>query len=204
MTAVIEISHSEQSALIGNFNGENVKLRRITVKEYDAMIEGGVFNEDDQIELLSGVIIEKIPKGTKHSAATDRASRVFNRLFGEEVFIRNQNPVWLDDFSEPEPDIVLAKPPRENYLENHPTASDIYLIIEISDTTLVYDRDTKAKAYSRGRIEQYILLNLQNETVEAYREPGEDGYQFKRTLRKGDSLNLAAFPEVEIKIDDLF
>ena len=76
--------------------------------------------------------------------------------------------------------------------------------MEISDTTLIYDREAKARAYSRNGIQQYLLLNLKNETIEDFREPSEDGYQFKRTLRKGDSFNLVAFPEIEIKIDDLF
>ena len=98
----------------------------------------------------------------------------------------------------------MAKWSETEYAEGHPTPSDIFLIMEISDTTLAYDRETKAKAYSRNGIQQYLLLNINNETLEEYREPSEDGYQFKRTLRKGDSLNLTAFPEVEIKIDDLF
>ena len=104
----------------------------------------------------------------------------------------------------PNPTIVLALPPREKYLENHPTAVDILLVIEISDTTLIYDREAKARAYSRNGIRQYLLLNLQNQTVEDFREPGADGYEFKRTLRKGDIFNLVAFPEIEISLDDLF
>jgi Uma2 family endonuclease len=181
-----------------------VKTRLITVAEYDRMIEAGIYTENDRIELLNGEIIELMPKGPKHVYFNEKLGDFFKGILGYSADVRSQNPIILDDFSEPEPDIVLAKPPRENYLESHPTPADIYLIIEISDTTLVYDRDTKAKAYSRNGIRQYLLLNLNNETVEEYREPGEDGYQFKRTLRKGDSLKLEAFPEVEIKIDELF
>jgi Uma2 family endonuclease len=110
----------------------------------------------------------------------------------------------LDNFSEPEPDIVLAKPPRRNYLENHPTPNDILLVMEISDTTLAYNRDDKAQAYSRNGIQQYLLLNLQNQTLEDYREPNADGYGAKRTFRSGDVFDLVAFPEIEINFDDLF
>jgi Uma2 family endonuclease len=198
MSAVLENTISKPTSISG------VKTRLITVEEYDRMIEFGVYTENDRIELLNGEILELMPKGPKHVYFNEKIADVLKEILGKDADVRSQNPIILDDFSEPEPDIVLAKPPRENYLEKHPTASDIFLIMEISDTTLIYDRENKARAYSRNGIRQYLLLNLQNETIEEYREPGEDGYQFKRTLRKGDSLNLESFPEVEIKIDDLF
>lgn len=198
MSAVLENIISRPAPTNG------VKPRLITVAEYDRMIEAGIYTENDRIELLNGEIIEAMPKGPKHTSANSRLVRFFIRLFGEKVIVRAQDPIWLDGVSEPEPDIVLAKWSETEYSEGHPTPADIFLIIEISDTTLAYDREAKAKAYSRNGIQQYLLLNLNNETIEDFREPSEDGYQFKHTLRKGNSLNLLAFPEVEIKIDDLF
>lgn len=197
MSAVLENKISKTST-----NG--VKPRLITVSEYDRMIEAGIYTENDRIELLNGEIIEIMPKGAKHSVLNDLVLDLFKEKLGKQVYARAQNPIILGDFSEPEPDIVLAKPPHEKYLQNHPKSSDILLVVEISDTTLAYDRDDKALAYSRSGIEQYLLLNLQNETVEDYREPSENGYQFKRTLRKGGAFDLVAFPEVEINMDDLF
>ena len=185
-------------------NGQVFNARLISVKQYDEMIEHGILTTEDKVELLNGVIIEKMPKGIKHAAINDSAAELFRETLGNRVIIRNQNPIVLDDYSEPEPDLVLAKPPREIYLERHPTPEDILLIIEISDTTLGRDRVTKSLAYAKAGIQQYLVMNLNNETLEEYREPDEDGYQFKRTLRKGDSLNLVAFPEVEIKLDELF
>ena len=197
MSAVLERT-------IPNTTTNGVKPRLITALDYDRMIEAGIYNENDRIELLNGEIIEIMPKGTKHTSANSRIVRFFIRLFDEKVIVRSQDPIWLDDFSQPEPDIVLAKWDDKGYAENHPTPTDILLVMEISDTTLAYDREDKARAYSRNAIQQYLLLNLQNETIEDYREPSSDGFQFKRTLRKGDTLNLVAFPEIEIKIDDLF
>ncbi len=185
-------------------NGQVFNARLISVKQYDEMIEHGILTAEDKVELLNGVIIEKMPKGIKHAAINDSAAEMLREALGNRAIIRNQNPIVLDDYSEPEPDIVLAKPPREIYLERHPTPEDVLLIVEISDSTLGRDRVTNSLAYAKAGIQQYLVLNLQNETLEDYREPGADGYQFKRTLRKGDSLNLTAFPEVEIKIDDLF
>ena len=115
MSAVIETSTPAQT-LTGNFNGQTLKLRQITVEEYDQMIESGVFNENNRVELLNGAIVEKMPKGTKHATLNDIiAARLINQL-GEKVCVRNQNPVWLDEFSEPEPDIVLANRPLKDIL----------------------------------------------------------------------------------------
>jgi len=185
-------------------NPNGVKQRLITVSEYDRMIEAGIYTENDHIELLNGEIIEIMPKGPKHVYYNESIAELFRKKFSENVDVRTQNPITLDDFSEPEPDIILAKPPRKNYLENHPTPMDILLVMEISDTTLAYDREDKAHAYSRNGIQQYLLLNLQNETLEDYREPSADGYGSKRTYRKSDVFNLVAFPETEIKFDELF
>ncbi len=181
-----------------------VKQRLITVSEYDRMIEAGIYTENDHIELLNGEIIEIMPKGTKHTSANSKIIRFFIRFFAEKIIVRSQDPIRLDDFSEPEPDIVLANWDEKEYSENHPTPADIVLVMEISDTTLAYDREDKARAYSRNGIQQYLLLNLQNETLEDYREPTADGYGFKRTHRQGDVFNLVAFPETEIKFGDLF
>ena len=181
-----------------------VKTRLITVAEYDRMIEAGIYTENDRIELLNGEIIELMPKGTKHTSANSRIVRLFVRLFDEKVIVRSQDPIRLDDFSEPEPDVVLANWDENEYGENHPTPKDILLVMEISDTTLAYDREDKARAYSRNGIAQYLLLNLKDETVEDYRSPEADGYGSKQTYRSGEAFNLVAFPEIEIKVDDLF
>lgn len=201
MSAVIEIS-SQSKPVIGNFNGETLKLRQITVEEYDLMIESGVFDEDDQIELLNGVIVEKMPKGTKHSSVNDRAARVFYKILGDNVIVRNQNPIWLDDFSEPEPNIVLAVSRTDDYENSHPIPAEILLILEVADSTLGYDRNTKGLAYAQAGIRQYILLNVQEKTLEDYREPNADGFQSKQTYRAGQTFNLVAFPEVFLQAKD--
>lgn len=203
MSTVSEITHSN-GTLTGNFNGQILNLRQITVQQFDAMIENGVFNENDQIELLNGAIIEKMLKGTKHSAATDRIARVFYRQFGENVFIRNQNPVWLDKFSEPEPDIVLVIPRADEYENSHPIPKEILLILEVSDSILGFDRNIKGEAYSRAGINQYLVLNIQDKTIEDYREPNPDGFQSKQIYRKGQEFNLVAFPQIKIQVNDFF
>lgn len=201
MSAVIEISQLTQAAN-GESNGDYLKLRPFTVKEYDFLIEAGILTPADKIELINGAIVEKMPKGTKHSAATDRAARVFYRTLGDKAVIRNQNPIWLDEFSEPEPDVVLAAFDENDYEDKHPTPAEIYLILEVSDTTLNFDRTAKSAAYARAGIRQYLLLNINEGTIEDYREPSADGYQSKQTLRAEQSFNLVAFPEVSLFVKD--
>ena len=197
MSAVLERTISKTA-------GNGVKPRLITVAEYDRMIEAGIYTENDRIELLNGEIIELMPKGAKHTSANSRIVRLFLRLLDNKAIVRSQDPIWLDEISEPEPDIVLAKWNETDYAERHPKPEEILLVMEISDTTLVYDREDKARAYSRNGIQQYLLLNLQNQTLEDYRQPSADGYGSKQTFHKGESFSLTVFPEIEIKVDDLF
>lgn len=179
-----------------------METHSITVKEYDSLIEKGILTKYDRIELLNGMVIEKMPKSPQHCSLTDLVTHLFIRLFEDKAIIRNQNPIWLDDVSEPEPDIVLAIPKEDEYENSHPTPNEILLILEVSDSTLVYDRKTKGEAYARAGIRQYLLLNLQDRTIEDYREPNADGYQSKQTYRAGHEFNLVAFPEILLFVND--
>lgn len=201
MLNVTEISPSMPPLTI-NFNGQNLKLRPISVKEYDAMIENGVFDENDHLELLNGAIVEKMPKGTNHANFNDIIATLFIQKLSDKVCVRNQNPIWLDEFSEPEPDVVLVKPPFAKYFNAHPIPAEIFLILEVSDSTLSYDRNTKGEAYSRAGICQYLVLNVQEKLLEDYREPSADGFQSKQTYHAGQQFNLVAFPEVLLNVSD--
>jgi Uma2 family endonuclease len=174
---------------------------RIGVEMYDAMIEKGILDENDNVELLDGEIIEKMPKGTKHAFYNDLINDVLKEKLGKQVIVRNQNPIRLE-FSEPEPDVVLAAPPREKYLNQHPTPSDILLIVEVSDSTLQFDRLNKGLAYAKAGIAQYLIVNVENYTIEDYRKPTGDTYQSKQTYKIGEKFSLVAFPEIEIAVED--
>lgn len=182
----------------------SMKLHQISVVMYDKMFEHGILTADDKVELLKGVIIEKMPEGAEHASATNKLTRFFYQILGNKVLIRNHNPIWLDENSEPEPDIVLALPDKKEYSEKHPKPEDISLIIEVSDSTILLARNSKQIAYAQAGIQQYIIVNLLNFTFEDYREPIEDGYESKQTYRAGQTFNLVAFPEVEINVSDFF
>jgi len=200
MSAVLEKTETKISPRIETSDG--FSIHKISVKDYEKMIEIGIFDEDDRVELLDGVIIEMSPKKTKHTIVNYLIGEFFQDNFRRQTIIRLQEPIILDDFSEPEPDAVLANLPLLKYLENHPAAEDVLVVVEVSDTTLVKDRN-KAFNYARSGIAQYLLFNLNTDEIEDYREPAADGYRFKQTHDRTASFNLVAFPEVEIKVADL-
>lgn len=177
--------------------------RLFSVEEYHKMIETGIINEDDRVELLDGRIIEMSPKSAAHAAVNEDVADIFKNRLKKKAVVRSQNPIILDDRSEPEPDIVIATPPKHKYYSQHPTPSDILLVMEISDATLSRDRQTKGAAYAECGIIQYLLLNLKKREIEDYREPSKDGYRSKQTYTAKQSFSLVAFPNVLIKVRDL-
>lgn len=179
------------------------ELRLFTVEEYDKLIEAGILGEDERVELLEGRIVKMSPKGIRHAAANDRASKCFIKHLGERIIVRNQNPIHLNDTSEPEPDLVLAAPQEKEYFDHHPTPPEVLLLVEIAGSSLNVDRITKSRLYATAGIIQYCILNLKAGELEDYRDPGPDGYRSKQTYKIEQSFSLAAFPDVTIEVREL-
>lgn len=177
--------------------------RRFTVAEYYKMAEMGVLSDDQRVELIEGEIIVMSPQGPKHAASGSRASDFLKRLLAEQAIVRVQCPIHLDDFSEPEPDIVVALPNEDYYSEYHPTPKEILMVMEVSYSTLAFDRARKSRIYAEAGIQQYCLLNVRNRELEDYRQPSKDGYRSKQTYTASEAFTLAAFPDLSIKVADL-
>lgn len=201
MSAVIELEETI-SVPQNQTNGSVFSEYRLRVEDYEKMIEYGIFNDDDKIELWEGKLVTMSPKGTKHRNATTNITDYFYEFLRKSALVQVQDPIRLSDYSEPEPDIALIKSPLSKYVSHHPTPEDIFLIIEVADTTVLRDRE-KAKKYAQNGIQQYLILNLNTNEIEDYREPAEDDYRFKRTYTANENFNLVAFPEIEIKVSDL-
>lgn len=199
MSAVLEI---QEKTIAPNANGNGSNLYRLRVEDYDKMIEHGIFDEDERIELWDGVLVKMSPKGIKHRTTTTKTTDYFYEHLRKYTLIQVQDPIRLDDFSEPEPDVVLAQAPLSNYSLTHPTPKDIYLVVKVADSSIDIDRRKSVK-YARNRIRQYLILNVNTNEIEDYREPSEDGYRFKKTYTEDEIFNLVAFPEFEIKVSDL-
>jgi Uma2 family endonuclease len=178
-------------------------VRLFTAAEYQQMAELGILGEDERVELIEGRILQMTAKNVNHAIATKRAIRWFTRALGDKVILGAQDPILLNDFSEPEPDIVLAAPPDDLYLENHPTPKDIFLVMEIAESGLAYDREVKCPLFAQNGIIQFCLLNLQSRELEDYREPEPSGYRTKQTYSENESFNLVAFPKVSVRVKEL-
>ena len=176
--------------------------RLFSVKEYDLMLASGVLREGEKSELLNGVINQLMTKGPKHCALTNRAARIFDRAYGDRVMIRKEDPIILDDHSEPEPDLVIARPDKTEYADRHPGPSDILLILEVADSSLAYDRDEKGLAYARAGLPQFLLINVNNHTIVDYREPSAEGYRSQVTYVAGQSFTLVAFPDKRFVVNE--
>jgi Uma2 family endonuclease len=167
---------------------------RISTKAFHDLHEAGDLTEDDRVELLDGELIMMSPIGINHANAVNRLTRLLFQHIGNRAIISIQNPVRLDDFSEPVPDAALW---REETNEI-PGPQDVFLIIEVSDSTIEYDREIKLKAYARAGIPETWIVNLVENWVEVYREPDANGYRLMRRRAAGESFGPAAFADVTI------
>jgi len=175
-------------------------LRKWTVKEYHKLGEMGFFHPEERVELLSGNIIKMSAKGTAHTSATRRTASVLRDLLGNQAAIYTQDPIALDDNSEPEPDIAVVRIDPFDYATHHPTPSEVYLIIEVADSSLTFDREIKAKIYARSGIADYWVLNVGDRQLHVFREPAVDGYQSEVILGETASISPIEFPAFNIAI----
>jgi Uma2 family endonuclease len=174
-----------------------------TVYEYYQMAETGILSEHVRTELINGEVIEMSAMGLRHRAAVNRASDLLVPLFKGKAQISVQLPVRLNDFNEPQPDICFLKPRRDFYESKHPGPTDVFMMMEISDTSLGYDRDVKLGVYAATRIPEVWIEDLVNQVLLVFREPSRKAYRISLSFSRNDSVSLAAFPEISISVSDL-
>jgi len=147
-----------------------IRLHRLSVKQYHRMIETGVLTENDPVELLEGLLVSKMPHHPSHDGSISVLGRELRLMLPTKWIVRIQSAITLDR-SEPEPDLVVALGPEERYFAAHPTASDIALAVEVSDSSLDFDRRDKLRVYARNNIPVYWIVNLMEKVVEIYADP---------------------------------
>lgn len=178
-------------------------VRLLTVKDYHRMAEAGIFDPDERVELLAGQIIKMAAKGTAHGATVKRTEKLLENRLGERVLVRLQDPIQLDNFSEPEPDISVVVPDPLYYDDHHPTRDEVYLIIEVADTSLSRDLEFKAGIYAQSGITDYWVLDVNNRKLHVFREPSQNGYQRQMILSENASVSLLAFPDVTVVVKEM-
>ncbi|HVC33433.1 MAG TPA: Uma2 family endonuclease [Chloroflexota bacterium] len=177
--------------------------RRFTVDEYYRLAEVGILREDERVELVDGEIIVMSPIGRLHAADVDRLGDLFVITFRDSAQVRVQNPLRLDEHSEPQPDVMLLRRKPDFYRSGHPRPEDVLLLVEVADSTLAYDREVKLPLYARFGIPEVWLLDVENDAIVAHRDPSPDGYRTRLIVRRGASLAPLAFPGRELAVAEM-
>jgi Uma2 family endonuclease len=173
---------------------------RITVERYDQMIASGSLNEDDPIELLSGVLVTKMAKNPKHSTTSDLCRAAITRLLTPGWYLRQEQPVRIPEYDEPEPDLALARGSILDYQDHHPGPGDIALIVEVAESSLPRDRGEKRDIYARAGIPAYWIINLVDRQLEAYLNPAGGAYPPPAIFRESDTAELIIAGQVAGRI----
>jgi len=175
----------------------------ISVDEYERMGCAGIFGNDARLELLEGEIYEMSPIGSPHAACVTILHQLLTLKFAGKLIVISQNPVRLDDFSEPQPDIALLRWRDDFYKHGHPTPADVLLVIEVADSTVESDRTYKMPLYAKAGIPEAWLVNLPDEKIELYAEPADGAYQFTRDFTRGEDVQAHGRADLRVNVADV-
>jgi Uma2 family endonuclease len=178
-------------------------VRRISVADFYRMGQARLFGERERIELLDGQLIRVPPIGPRHGYSVDGLASLFFRRFAEVAHVRIQGAITLDKWSELLPDVMLNALPSERYASAHPKSADALLVVEVAESSLRYDTGRKLRAYAQRNVREYWVVDLVHERIEVYRDPHGEGYRTHLTFERGASVAPAAFPDVEIAVDEV-
>lgn len=183
--------------------------KRFTLSEYHRLIELGFLSEDDRVELIRGELVQMAAKGTLHSVCNTKLVRELERLVGDRAVVRSQEPIILPADSEPEPDVTIAQGQPDDYLSHHPYPSDILLVIEVSDSTLEYDRNVKLSLYAESQIQEYWIINLVVNQLERYTQPYQDsqgnfGYRIRQIVLRNEAIALPGLADLSLALNRVF
>jgi Uma2 family endonuclease len=186
-----------------------VTAKKFTIEEYHHLGELGFFDDNDRVELIRGEIVEMPTKKPPHSVCNTLLVQELIILIGKRATVRGQEPIILPSDSEPQPDVAIVKNKPDNYLSSHPQTEDILLVIEVADSTLRYDQETKLSLYAEDKITHYWLFNLVDKQLEMYSEPyqklnGQTGYRFKQIALQNEVVKLPNFPDLSLDLSLIF
>lgn len=163
--------------------------RFISSQNYHAMLSTGIVREDERLELIEGMLVEMSPPSSEHAAVVRMLVQLLTPLLDASMMLDVQNPLWLEDGSEPQPDVMLLKARADFYLRAHPRAEDVLLLIEVAKSSLSYDRSLKAQLYARTGVAEYWLVDIENRQLIVHQHVAQQGdargYQQVHSYREG-------------------
>lgn len=177
--------------------------KRFRVEDFRKMTEAGILPEESGWEIIDGYLIDKMSIGSKHASTVKRLDEILRDQLGKTVNVSVQNPIHLDEYNEPEPDIALLKRRSDFYAESHPLAQDVLLLIEVSDSTVEYDRNIKKTLYAEAGITEFWIVNLPDKTVECFSSPKNGNYRLARILEKGEAVESTAVEDLKLSVEEI-
>jgi Uma2 family endonuclease len=175
-------------------------LLRLTRKQYEQMAEAGVFDPDQRVELLNGMVVPMTPQGFPHASVIARLNRILVRLCGDDATVAPQLPLAASDDSEPEPDLYVFA--RDQGIDRHPERA--LLVIEVAATSQRKDRLVKGAIYAAANVPEYWLIDVMRQVIEVYREPMGDHFGRSWVARPGDRIDLLALAGRSVAVDEVF
>lgn len=177
--------------------------RRFTVQEYRRMAEAGVFLHEERLELIRGVIRMMSAMGSRHASFVNRLTRALTFAVGDRAFVWTQSPVDLDDWSEPQPDVMILRPEARHYEDALPRACDALLVVEVCDSSRRFDRSVKGPLYAEAGLPEYWMLDVACRHLDRLTDPGPRGYRMEERSGPAESFPLVALPGVSIALRDI-
>jgi Uma2 family endonuclease len=181
-----------------------IKLWKFTVADYMRMAEAGILTEDDRVELIDGEVRAMAPIGEWHISTVNRLTAQVSRQIGDRAILSVQNPIQLDDYTEPQPDIVLLRYREDFYVHAKARPEDVLLVMEVADSSLEYDRDEKIPRYARAMIPEVWLWGAEREVVIQYTEPDGTRYRHVQTFGRGQVIISQTVGGFQLSVDSIF
>ena len=180
-----------------------VSRYKFDVRQYRAMAEAGVLKENERVELIDGEIVAMSAAGPEHIASVNIGAELLFAGVRRRAIVSARSPIELDDRHRPEPDITLLRRRGDFYRSRMAGADDVFLVIEVADSSLEYDLRIKLALYARFGIPETWIANIRARTIEAYTNPVDGEYTTRRTFRPGQTVSPAAFPDVALPVADV-
>jgi Uma2 family endonuclease len=181
------------------------RLYRLSVWQYDRMVQEELLDKRDRVELIEGLLVVKMSKNPPHVVADKKGLRALERIIPQGWHVAKEDPIVVSDWSEPEPDLAVVRGRAEDYLQRQVTAADVALVVEIAQSSLSTDRSEMGRVYAASSIPFYWIVNLVDGQIEVYTGPGPAGYQARQDLKPGqdvavvvDGVEVGRIPVTEI------
>jgi len=176
----------------------------LTVEEFNTLAEAEGWDEDTRVELLDGEVVWMSPINDPHAGCVNRLNRLFSRRYADDLaLVSIQNPIRIDNYDEPQPDVALLRPRADDYATATPTSTDTLLLVEVSDSTLRIDLGRKARIYADAGVTEYWVVDVKNLVVYVHRDPAAGRYATRQVLGPGERIHGAFAPDVEFGVAEL-